>query len=469
MRTTARGLTATATTLVVSGALCLATGLTGGSAVADPGTGDPSTPSAPSQAQVDAARAAADAKAGDVASMRRSLVAANARLDSASTRAEIATEKYDAARWHLQQAQTQLHAAQAQATSAEQQVSSQRSAVASLVNDNFRGSAQLDQLSVIVQASGPQSVLERLGLLQSATSSMNATYDRYRAALSQARVARAKAKTAEKAAASLAKQASATRATAAAAQADAEQDASALSTQRDRLVKQLAAARGISVALAKKRQDALEQAAQVKAQQEAAAAAAAQQAAQEQAAQEAAQQQAQQQASASPTPSSTPSASSSPSSTPSSSPSSSSSSSASSTPTSSPTSDPTDGSTPTPAPTGNAAQAIAYAKAQIGKPYKWAAAGPSSFDCSGLTMRAWEAAGVSLPHYSAGQYAATTHITRSQLQPGDLIFWGSSPGSIHHVAMYLGDGMMIHAPRTGQDVMIASIDYWIAPNYFSRP
>ena len=127
--------------------------------------------------------------------------------------------------------------------------------------------------------------------------------------------------------------------------------------------------------------------------------------------------------------------------------------------------------TATPDPSGGAPAAIAFAEAQIGDPYQWGAAGPDRWDCSGLTMRAWEAGGVSLPHYSAGQYDASTPITEDQLQPGDLLFWGSSsnPSSIYHVALYVGGGQMIHAPRTGEDVAQVSVNYWISPNFFARP
>lgn len=76
---------------------------------------------------------------------------------------------------------------------------------------------------------------------------------------------------------------------------------------------------------------------------------------------------------------------------------------------------------PAPAPNGGAAAAIAEAERQLGKPYVWAAAGPGSFDCSGLTQWAWRAGGVSLPHYSGAQYSSTTHIPLSEIQPGDLI------------------------------------------------
>ena len=133
-----------------------------------------------------------------------------------------------------------------------------------------------------------------------------------------------------------------------------------------------------------------------------------------------------------------------------------------------PTATPT---TPPPAPAGGAAAAIAFARAQIGDPYQWGAAGPDKWDCSGLTMRAWQAGGVSLPHYSAGQYDASTPIAEGDLQPGDLVFWGSSssPSSIYHVALYTGGGMIVHAPRTGEDVAEVPIDYWISPNFFARP
>lgn len=84
-------------------------------------------------------------------------------------------------------------------------------------------------------------------------------------------------------------------------------------------------------------------------------------------------------------------------------------------------------------------------------------------------MRAWEAGGKSLSHSSRMQYSESTPISRSQLRPGDLVFWGSSPSSIYHVALYVGDGKIVHAPRTGRPVSEESIDYWIAPNYFARP
>jgi cell wall-associated NlpC family hydrolase len=107
-----------------------------------------------------------------------------------------------------------------------------------------------------------------------------------------------------------------------------------------------------------------------------------------------------------------------------------------------------------PAPGHGADAAIAEARRQLGKPYEWGAAGPGSFDCSGLTMWAWRAGGVSLPHYTMDQYNATTHVPLSDIQPGDLIFFGSD---FHHVGLYVGGGQMIEAPHSGADVRYASI------------
>lgn len=108
------------------------------------------------------------------------------------------------------------------------------------------------------------------------------------------------------------------------------------------------------------------------------------------------------------------------------------------------------GSTPPPA-SSAAAVAVAAAESRVGDPYVWGAAGPSSFDCSGLVMWAYEQAGIQLPHFSGAQYADTVHIPMSDLQPGDLVFF-SNPDI--HVAMYVGNGMIIQAPYTGAYVEI---------------
>lgn len=124
-----------------------------------------------------------------------------------------------------------------------------------------------------------------------------------------------------------------------------------------------------------------------------------------------------------------------------------------------------------PAPSASKVEkAIAYAKAQLGEKYVWGGAGPSSWDCSGLTMRAWQAAGVNLSHYAGSQYTATKRVSVSKIKRGDLLFWSDgSVGSIYHVALYLGGGQMIHAPRPGRTVEIVPLSYWIQPDLASRP
>jgi cell wall-associated NlpC family hydrolase len=105
-------------------------------------------------------------------------------------------------------------------------------------------------------------------------------------------------------------------------------------------------------------------------------------------------------------------------------------------------------------PAGAAGIAIAAAEREIGKHYVWGAAGPDTFDCSGLMLFAWAQAGVTLPHSSQAQSGMGVYVPLSQLQPGDLIFFGSP---VHHVGMYVGNGDMIDAPNSGEDVKIQPI------------
>ncbi len=104
---------------------------------------------------------------------------------------------------------------------------------------------------------------------------------------------------------------------------------------------------------------------------------------------------------------------------------------------------------------GRAADAVAFAKAQIGKPYGYGSTGPGSYDCSGLTGAAWRSAGVSLPRTSQAQYGAGRSVSVSQLQPGDLVFYY---GGISHVGMYVGGGQIVHASRPGKPIGYAPVD-----------
>ncbi|MCB1302057.1 MAG: C40 family peptidase, partial [Tetrasphaera sp.] len=137
--------------------------------------------------------------------------------------------------------------------------------------------------------------------------------------------------------------------------------------------------------------------------------------------------------------------------------------------TSSSTPPPTSTSTSTPPPASGAAAAIAYAQAQLGKPYLWGGSGPDAFDCSGLTMMAWRQAGVYLSHYTGAQYAETARVPIDQLQPGDLVFFGSSGESSHHMGLYVGGGQMIEAPYTGAVIRYASIYRSDLVPYGGRP
>jgi cell wall-associated NlpC family hydrolase len=103
-----------------------------------------------------------------------------------------------------------------------------------------------------------------------------------------------------------------------------------------------------------------------------------------------------------------------------------------------------------------ASAAVRFVYAQLGKPYRWGAEGPDSFDCSGLTKAAWGAAGVGLPHSAAGQFGVVRRVDRADLRPGDLVFYYRD---VHHVGMYVGDGRVIDAPRTGERIAMRQIDF----------
>ena len=111
---------------------------------------------------------------------------------------------------------------------------------------------------------------------------------------------------------------------------------------------------------------------------------------------------------------------------------------------------------PAAAPTSAAQVAVDTALAQLGDPYVWAGAGPSSFDCSGLTQYAYGAAGIYLPHSSSMQSGIGTPVAYSDLQPGDLVFFYSP---VSHVGMYIGNGQMVHAPNSGSVVQVVPLSY----------
>lgn len=421
-------------------------------AVVPAATADKSHRAFPSRDQVAAAQQRAAQKARDVGAIKASLLMANQRLDEAATKAEMASEAYNGAMWHLQQARQELARAKADAARARRTVAKQRQAIGALVAASYQQGGDLTALNAMMSADGPEGVMDQFATFQGASDSLQADYDRFAASQALAEAFEKHAEDVRRKADGLAEQARAAKERATQAAAAAQATADQIAAEKDRLIRELAQAQNISVSLARQRQTALEEIARRRA--EARARAAAEEAARQQALKEARARAAAQRAARararaeahhqtspnSPQPASPPPAPAPP--------------------------------LPAPAPSGNggADRAIAFAKAQLGDPYVWGAAGPDAWDCSGLMMGAWGAAGVSLPHYAAAQYEAGTPISASDLRPGDLVFWGttSSPSSIHHVAMYIGGGMIIHAPRTGRDVEIDNMYYWIPPNFFAR-
>jgi cell wall-associated NlpC family hydrolase len=107
-----------------------------------------------------------------------------------------------------------------------------------------------------------------------------------------------------------------------------------------------------------------------------------------------------------------------------------------------------------------AARAIAMARTKLGDPYVWGGTGPTGWDCSGLVQWAYAQVGVTLPRVAADQWNVGTHPSLAELEPGDLLFWATDPAdptTIHHVGIYLGGGLMLDAPHTGDVVQIQPV------------
>ncbi len=404
-----------------------------GPAAADPGDG-------PSRQQVREARQAAEIAERDVAAVQAELAAANEQLRTSAMAAAQAAEAWNGARYRAQQARQAAEVAADRVGIASSDVDQQQAAYADALVSSYELAPSLTALSSIAQADGITTVVEQTTTMQAAESALDSRYDGFRAAATLAEVASDQADRADAEASASEAEAREARNAAADAADAAATEAQQVARRKESLIAELAALQETSVELAEQRQAALEE--------QAAQAAAA--AAQQQADQQAQQQTQQQNQPATPSTPDAPSAPSTP-----------------STPSPPPPSTPP----PAPAPSGGASAAVAFARAQLGEPYRWGAAGPDAWDCSGLTMGAWGAGGTSLPHYSVAQYEQSSPISASSLQAGDLVFWGSSssPSSIYHVALYIGDGQIIHAPRAGRPVVQESMYYWTAPNFHARP
>ncbi|MDU0314188.1 C40 family peptidase [Phycicoccus sp. M110.8] len=427
------------------GALGLGTAWT---ASADPG------PVYPSKSQVDKAKARVSSTAGEVSALDARYAAASAQLSQVQDDASAAAEAYNGARLALDQATAEASAAAKRAADAQSQADAASLEVRRYASSVYQSGGSLGELDAYLSSTGPQDLVDRATAIEAVSDARSRALQKAAATSLVAQTMRAQAATARDQQARAATSAQQARDAAQARADQATAEASRIQHEQQALTVQLATLRKTSVALEKQRQDGLAAAAAARAaaaaaaeqarlaaqraQQardaaarraaQAAAKAAAQEAARQKAAAEAAQKAAEQQASQPSRPSRP---------TP-------------------PAPQPADPPPPPPS-SGGVGAVIAYAQAQLGKPYGWGAAGPDSFDCSGLTMMAWRQAGVYLSHYTGAQWAETSRVAISDLRPGDLVFYGSDGPSSHHMGLYVGNGQMIEAPHTGAVVRYASI------------
>jgi cell wall-associated NlpC family hydrolase len=383
----------------------------------------------PSKERVHDARDRVRTTADRVDAIERRLGAADRRLQSLSLEAGKAVEAYNGARYQLREARKAVRRAERAAAKAAARLSLREDQLASAIVADFEGGGSLANLSILLEDPDPTALLEKLDAYAAVTGALQSDRVAYRSAKADAEV---KEDRAEKAAAEQEAATEAAEAAKEAAEAAVERAQSAVSTiadEKDVLIRRLAQIRNISVTLAQQRQQELAERAA-----ERAAERSARQARRERREQEQSEPEPDRPSHDDPSPGEDPP----------------------------PANDP--------APSNGVRAAIQYAKAQIGEPYVYGADGPDEWDCSGLTMRAWAAAGESLSHWSVAQYRETTPIAFSDLRRGDLLFWGESddPDTIYHVAMYLGGDMMIHAPSPGNNVEIVSMYYWILPNLYTR-
>ena len=419
-------------------------------------------PGAPSAGEVAAAKQRADAKAVEVARIRGALVAADAASRAGQIAAQSAAEDYNESQARLAMAEAATAKARKAAEAATNDVAKRRDLAGRFAAASYQGNSELSSVSSLFSADGPQSLLEAASTRTMVDTTLSNAYDSYRAALAMARVAKEQADDAEAAQEKATKAMQSAFAKAKAAATKAEATAVAVAKRKSALVAELARLDGISVDLAKKRQQALEEerrrkaeaAARKKAEEARKAAEAAHKRAEEERLRKAEEQrrrddeeqrQRERDNQEDPVP---------------------------------PQRD-----DPAPLPPGNipsggdpsarqVEQAIGYAEDQLGEPYVFGAAGPGSWDCSGLTMKAWGSVGIAMYHGARRQYWNSKPIGFGEIKRGDLLFWATDPSdsnTIHHEGMYLGGGMLINAPHTGDVVRIVSIGYMGIPDFFARP
>lgn len=364
-------------------------------------------PRNPTNAEIAQSQAAVRGKAADVGRITAALVKAEAGLQAAARKAEVAAERYNKARVDEQAAAKATATAVRAANKAQAEVDRLRDQMDQLATDNYRTGGSLGPLTALVTADNPADIIHDAGVLSVMGSRQSATL----AKLDQARARQANAKSRAQAAlqrqvAARQKAAKAKKA-AEAAQAANQRTVQAFSATKTRLTAELAQAQARAGLLVAARAAAVRRAK---------AAAAAKAAAERRAAAA--------RAAANRPPRG-------------------------------------GGGTPGPTHPGGSAASIAVnaALSQLGKPYVWGAAGPYSYDCSGLMLWSYAKAGVYLPHFSGYQYTSGRHVSLRSLIPGDLVFWSynGAPSGIHHVAMYIGGGSIVEAPTQGVPVHVVGL------------
>ena len=424
------------------------------------------------QSDIDRSKASERSTSTSIASLETRLAQESSNLEDAQIKAQVANEDYLAAVDELNTATKDAQAAQANADAATSSTASARSDLGSIVVQTYQESGNpLDPLTPYLTSESLADLADADVALARAGESNNAKVQNVEAletvATSMQAIAdqKVKAKEAAKTSAATAKS------DAEAAAGDAQNAVATTRTNRQNLITQLAAQRNTTVELETKYQDQVE--AERRAREEAAAQAAAK-AASEKAAADLAQKQAEQAAAqpqeSAPAPqeqSSRPSSgqrasAQEPATTSQPEPEAVGEEEAASAPAPAPAPEPATSPEPAPSRSGNAAStAISTAMGYIGTPYVWAGESASGLDCSGLTMVSYAAAGVELTHSSRVQYGEGSLVPLDAAQPGDLVFWSSdgSQSGIYHVAIYLGDDMMIEAPTFGMTVRVTSMRY----------
>lgn len=438
MRQPSRRWTGRAAVAVIAAALLV---VPGSMAMADPDVTDDDV----QQAQ-EAVGTASDA----VADMEVRLAQLSAESDQAQIAVQEAGESYAQAQADLTSAQQTATEAQAKYEDAQEDLESARSTLVAIAREAARNGGSMDDVQALLSAEGLEDLVARNEALGLVSSKADQAVQSYRAADQVASTLKEEADSAQEAKEAAATDAESSLAAAETAQADADAALASAATERQSLIQRLAAARNTSAEVEQQRQDQID--ADRRAQAEASAEA----------------DRTQEPAPSTPSTPSTPT----PSTPTPSNPTPSNPTPSNPTPTTPAPTNPGTGGGSSSGSTTSAEVAIAWAKTQLGKPYIWGGTGPTGYDCSGLTQGAWRAAGVSLNRTSRDQYRQVQKVSYNDMRPGDLIFYGNNANdasSIYHVAMYLGNGQMIEAPKPGDVVKIASVRWSNSMAYAGRP